>query len=529
MIVALTEPLFSVLVPLYRTDPAHLAAMVESVLAQTEPSWELVLVDDGSDSAELSTAIEEFAARDARVRVEALAVNGGIVAASAHGLATARGEFVALLDHDDVLEPAALQRVRQAIEEHPGADVVYTDEDHLRPDGSFGSPFHKPEFSPERLRGQMYLGHLVTYRRSLLIEVGGFREGFDGSQDYDLALRATERAREVVHVPEVLYHWRIHDQSVSHRADNAAVFAAARRALEEHLVRTGIAGSVEQVHPVGVYRVRRRLSSTPLVSIVIPTRGSSSVVRGAERVLVVEAVRSLLERSTYPDLEVVVVADTATPPEVRAALHDLCRRRVRLIEHAGLFDYSAQINAGVHHARGDLLVTLNDDTEVIAPDWLETMVGLLAPDVGMVGAKLLYEDGDVQHLGLQFGRGHIVHIGAGESAEATGPLAGYLVDREVSGVTGACALFARTVFEEVGGLSRTLPVNFNDVDFSIKVTQTGRRVVVTPHAVLHHFESRSRRRRVAAHEIEVLRNRWAGQLAADRYWRHDTAALPVDG
>jgi GT2 family glycosyltransferase len=524
-----TDPMFTVLVPLYRTDPAHLVAMVESVLGQTERSWELMLVDDGSGSAELTAALDEFGARDARVRVEALAANAGIVAASAHGLAAARGEFVALLDHDDVLDPRALECVRRAVEEHPLADAVYTDEDHLRADGSFGSPFHKPDFSPERLRGQMYLGHLVVYRRSLLAELGGFREGFDGSQDYDLALRATERAREVVHVPEVLYHWRIHDQSVSHRSDNAAVFAAARRALEEHLMRVGIEGSVEQVHPVGVYRIRRSLAQTPLVSIVVPTRGSTSTVCGEERVLVVDAVQSVLQRSTYPDLEVVVVADTATPPDVRAALYDLSRSRVRLVDHAGLFNYSAQINTGVHHARGDLLLTLNDDTEVVTPDWLETMVGLLAPDVGMVGAKLLYEDGDIQHLGLRFGRGHIAHIGAGEPADATGPLADYLVDREVSGVTGACALFPRGVFEEVGGLSRALPINFNDVDFSIKVTETGRRVLVTPHAVLHHFESRSRVRKVAPWEVQTLRARWSAQLAADRFWRHEDRGLPADG
>ncbi|MDK3256144.1 glycosyltransferase family 2 protein [Blastococcus capsensis] len=522
-------PLFTVLVPVYRTQPEHLRAMVESVLVQTEPSWELVLVDDGSGDAELTAALAEHAARDARVRTEVLATNSGIVAASARGLAVARGTFVALLDHDDLLVPDALEVVGRAAAAHPVADVFYSDEDQLHDDGHLHNVFRKPDFSPERLRGQMYLGHLVTYRRSLLTEVGGFRDGFDGSQDYDLALRATERAREVVHIPEVLYHWRIHERSVSQRSDNSAVFAAARRALTEHLARVGIEGTVEQVHPVGVYRIRRVLRKAPFVSIIVPTRGSRSVVQGRERCLVVEAVRSVVDRSTYPHYEIVVVADTVTPAEVRRQLVDLAPTRVRMVEYRGVFDYSAKINVGVHHARGDLLLSLNDDTEVLTPDWLETMVGLLAADVGLVGAKLLYEDGAMQHVGMRFGRGHVVHVGEGEPADAPGPVGDYLVDREVSGVTGACALFPRAVFDAVGGLSRMLPVNFNDVDFSIKIAQQGYRVLVTPHAVLHHFESRSRTREVTSGEVLSLRARWAAELSRDRFWRHDTPGLPAEG
>jgi len=514
----LAELVFTVLVPLYRTDSGHLTEMVRSVQSQTEPSWELVLVDDGSKSPELTAALAEMAAGDARIRVETLTVNVGIAGASAHGLSVARGEFIALLDHDDQLAPNALERVHQAIMEHPAADVLYSDEDQVH-EGVRGARFSKPEFSPERLRGQMYLGHLVVYRRTLLRDVGGFRSGFDGSQDYDLALRVTECAREVVHVPEVLYHWRIHPGSVSHRPDNAQVFARARAALEGHLQRTGREAVVEQVHPIGVYRIRRSLREHPLVSIVVPTRGSSSVVRGERRVLVVEALRSVFERTTYPDFEVVVVADRATPPEVLEELRGLSRSRVRMLEHRGPFNYSEQVNNGVHQARGDVLVTLNDDTEVVTPEWLTTMVGLMEPDVGMVGAKLLFEDDSIQHLGLYVGGGHVAHIAAGEPADSTGPSAGYLVDREVTGVTGACALFSRAVFEEVGGLSRSLPVNFNDVDFSLKIRATGRRVLVTPHAVLYHYESRSRLRRVELSEASTLRSRWWHELARDRYWR----------
>ena len=518
------EVLFTVLVPLYRTQPDHFSAMVDSVLTQTEGSLELVLVDDGSDDERLTAMLAEASAADPRVRVVALEQNVGISGSSAAGLAAATGAYVALLDHDDLLDARALEVVRDAVERFPEADVLYTDEDQLHEDGSYQATFRKPAYSPERLRGQNYFGHLSVYRRDLLTEIGGFRIGFEGSQDYDLVLRATERARLVVHIPEVVYHWRIHSQSVSHRAENAPVFDAAHRALAEHLERTGIDGTVEQVHNAGVYRIRRTLKETPPVTIVIPTRGSRSVVRGADRVMVVEAVATLLDRTTYPDFDILVVADTPTPPEVREALVALAPGRVRVIPYPFPFNYSDKINYGAVRARADLLLFLNDDTEILDGDWLETMVGLLAPDVGMVGAKLLYEDGLIQHLGLQVGLGDVLHIGEGMPAEDFGPFAAYLVDREVSGVTGACALVPRRVFEEVGGLSPVLPVNFNDVDFGFKMLDAGYRILVTPHAVLHHFESRTRQRRALATEVDLLRARWSHRLATDDFWRERAPA-----
>jgi GT2 family glycosyltransferase len=518
------EVLFTVLVPLYRTDPEHFRDMVGSVLAQEEGSFELVLVDDGSDDDRLTGLLAEAAAADPRVRVVALSENRGISAASQAGLDAATGHYVALLDHDDLLDPRALAVVREALRTFPDADLLYTDEDQLHDDGSFRAEFRKPVFSPERLRGQNYIGHLSVFRRSLLDEIGGFRAGFDGSQDYDLVLRATERARSVVHIPEVVYHWRIHRASVSHRSGNAPVFDAAQRALAEHLERTGIEGQVEQVHAVGVYRIRRTVVAPPPVTIVIPTRGSRSVVRGTERVLVVEAVRSLLARTTYPDFDVLVVADTPTPPEVCRQLTELAPDRVRVIEYPYPFNYAEKINFGVIRARADLLLLLNDDTEILTDDWLDTMVGLLAPDVGMVGAQLRYEDGTIQHLGLYVGRGEVMHVAEGEPADSTGPFAGYLVDRETAGVTGACALIPRRVFDEVGGLSTAFAVNFNDVDLGFKIRDAGYRILVTPFAALHHFESRTRRRRVTPTEVARLRSRWSHRLRVDEYWRHEWPA-----
>ena len=511
------------MVPVYRTPAEHFGEMVASVLAQQWQDWELILVDDGSKDGRLTADLTAAAAADPRVRVEVLPTNRGIVAASAKGLDLATGDFIALLDHDDLLAPGALAGLAAAIDAEPDADVLYTDEDQLHPGGELTAAFRKPDFSPERLRGQMYLGHLTCYRASLLAEVGGFRPGFDGSQDYDLALRATERARRVVHVPQIAYHWRIHPASVSHRADNAAVFAAARRALTDHLSRTGITGVVEQVHPVGVYRIRRELPAPPPVSIIVPTRGSMGQVRGSCTVLVTRAIASVVQHTEYPNYEIVLVADEATPADVLADLHEIAGDRLTVLPYAGPFSFSDKINRGVLAASHDQLLLLNDDVEVITEDWLRTMVALSDADVGMVGARLLYEDGTVQHAGHLYTRGDVTHVGAGAPGEWPGPFADLLVDREVSGVTAACALLRREVFTAVGGLSAQLPIAFNDVDLSLKITGLGYRIVYTPHASLYHFESATRRRYVTESEVVTLRRRWDHRLLADPYWSHEPA------
>jgi GT2 family glycosyltransferase len=515
---------FTVLVPLYRTRTDHFREMVTSVLEQTFPTFELLLVDDGSGDDRLTALLAEAERSDPRVRVLALTENRGISGASQAGLDAARGTFVALLDHDDLLLPEALERVAAALERFPEADVLYSDEDQLHDDGELRTRFAKPRFSPERLRGQNYVNHLGVYRTALAREVGGFRTGFEGSQDYDLVLRVTERARLVVHIPEVLYHWRIHAASVSQSEGNAPVFDAARRALTEHLRRTGVRAEVHQVHPTGLYRIERQLDDAPPVTIVVPTRGTRSVVRGQERVLVLGAVRSVLESTTYPDYDVLVVADASTPADVRDELVSMAPGRVRVLDYPYPFNYSEKVNLGVVHARADLVVTLNDDTEIVTPDWLETMVGLLAPDVGMVGPQLRYEDGTLQHLGLHVSGGHVHHTGAGEPPDALGPFSAYWLEREVSGLTGACVLFPRAAFDAVGGLSPQLPVNFNDVDFCFKLLDAGYRLLVTPHAVVSHFESRSRPRIVGRSEEELLRDRWSHRLRGDEFWRHGTPA-----
>jgi GT2 family glycosyltransferase len=428
------------------------------------------------------------------------------------------------MDHDDLLESSALELVARVIAGDSRIDFLYSDEDRLDTDGLTRDAFLKPDWSPDRLRSHMYVGHLLVLRRSLVVEIGGFRIGFDGSQDYDLALRVSERARHIVHIPEVLYHWRLTPGSVSAEAD-PAVFDAARRALEDHAERIGITARVEQTHPAGVYRMHREVKGEPLVSLVIPTRGSRGTVRGRERIFVVEAVKSILDTSTYTNLEFVIVADRSMDRDVERRLKKILGKRLTLLWYDLPFNYSHKTNLGVAASSGEYLVLLNDDIEVISPDWIEVLLGLAQqPDVGLVGTMLYFEDRSIQHAGHLYadqGLGHIAYARPGNQA---GPSFGLLVEREVSGVTAACAMISYRNYIAVGGLSRLLPVNFNDVDLSLKIARTGLRIIWTPHAELYHFESKSRVPIVMASELEIITKRWGRLLDVDRFWRYGEAA-----
>lgn len=517
-------PLFSILVPLFDTPEIYIRELVASVRAQTFGDWQLVLVDDGSAARHVRDVLAELASGDPRIVVDHLPANAGIVAASARALGLASGEWVAFVDHDDELVPAALARCAEVVAD-PLVDFVYTDEDRRTPDADV--PLRKPDWSPERLRSQMYTSHLAVMRRSLVVKVGGFRPGFDGSQDYDLALRVSEAARRIVHIPEVLYHWRLVAQSVG-QVGRPEVFAAARRALEDHLVRRSIAGHVEQVHPTGVYRTGRKVVGHPLVSFVIPTRGSVGEVGGRRRVFVTELMRGLAERTSWARWEAVVVADTSTPASAIEELRDVAGDRLTLVPFDEPFNFARKINRGALAASGEHLVLLNDDMEVVTPDWVETMLALSQqPDVGMVGPLLSFEDGSIQHAGLMFRWMTPGNIGHGEDAGEAGPMFGYGVQREASGVTGACCMMPAAVFHEVGGMSEQFAVNYNDVDLCFKVRGSGRRILWTPYAHLRHFESRSRVGGVGASEIHLILSRW-GRLydREDPYWPLEAPLRP---
>jgi GT2 family glycosyltransferase len=515
-------PRFSIVTPVYETQAGVLRAMLRSVRRQRFEDWELCLVDDRSQQPHVREILDAAAGADPRIRVAHRDSNGGIVAASNDALAMAEGEFVVLLDHDDKLHPDALQLVDEALRANPEADYVYTDEDKIDSVGIHTGPFFKPDWSPERFRTQMYACHLSVLRRSLVEEVGGFDPEFEGSQDWDLILKVSERARAIAHVPRVLYHWRTLETSAAGGGEEAKpwAFEAGTRALQAHCERIGLPARVERDldHP-GVYHLRPELERHPPVSIVIPTGGQTREVRFEQVVLVTHCVRSIVETSTYDNYEIVCVADSSTDRAVLDELRSIAGDRLRVVPYDRPFSFSAKINAGAVRSEGEHLLLLNDDMEVIAADWIERMVMYSAhPGIGAVGARLLWEDGRLQHVGVLFENGGFPgHPYRGFSGEFGGYSNTVLVAQNLLAVTGACLMTPRAAFEEVGGLTTTFPVNYNDIDYCLKLHSKGLRVVYDPDTILYHFESSSRSSDVDDWEMEMLIERWAPLTAPDPY------------
>jgi GT2 family glycosyltransferase len=525
------SPKFSVITPVYNPRPDELRAMLRSVSEQRFRDYEHCVVDDHSTDGAVRRILRAAARRDPRVRLLERSEQGGIVAATNDAYASARGEFVALLDHDDMLHPDALQAVADAVAGNDAVDYVYTDEDKIDLDGNHFDPFVKPDWSPERFRAQMYTCHLSVARRSLVEELGGCRAGFDGSQDWDLFLRVTERARKVVHVPRILYHWRATPASAAHDVGvKPWAHDAARRAVAEHVQRIGLQAVVDDLPGCpGTFRLRPALATEPLVSIVIPTGGFHREIYGLDVDLVVHTVRSVRERSTYEHVEIVAVVDDDTPAGTRAQLAEL---GVRLVGFSRPFSFSEKVNVGCLEAAGDYLLVLNDDVEILPDDWraswpnvqgrsswIESMLMYaVLPEIGVVGAKLYFSDLRIQHAGLACTGGGPSHIYYGFPRDYPGYFNNARIPVNYLALTGACLLTRRDAFEAVGGFSPRLPVNFNDVDYGLKLHHAGYRNVFTPEAELLHFESSSREARVKSHEHEFILERWKPLLHADPYY-----------
>jgi O-antigen biosynthesis protein len=432
-----------------------------------------------------------------------------MVASSNDAVRAARGQFLALLDHADLLVPHALERMHAVLAESQEADYAYSNEALVDSEGEQYDEFRKPGWSPERLRGHLYTGHLAVFRASLVREVGGFRAGYDGAHDHDLVLRVTERAQRVVHVPEVLYHWRVPPGGVADDTeDKQQSWAAGCRAVQDQLDRLGIAGTASCGRLSGTYRIDRVADPGTSVSVIIPTRGGSAMVWGERRCFVVEAVASVLARTRLPRLQLVVVYDLDTPPDVLTRLRDLAGDHLLLVPFAMPFNFSAKCNAGFVASSGDVVVLLNDDVEAITEGFLEQLVAPLAePGVGMTGARLLFGDGRLQHGGHLYEDGYH-HAFIRASPNDPGPFAALRVNRECSGLTAACVALRRETYEDVGGMCEELPLNFNDVDFSYKIRGTGRRLLWLADVELYHFESQTRERGMHQWEYDFVTRRW---------------------
>lgn len=515
-------PLISIITPVYDTPEPVLRAMIDSVRSQSFTDWELCMVDDCSPSPRPREVLAEYAAMDPRIRFRVRESNGGIVHASNDCLAMARGEFVSFLDHDDELYEGALAHTVEALRSADDVDYVYTDEDKLDEDGHRHSPFFKPDWSPERFRYQMYTCHFGTMRRSLVEEVGGFRADFEGSQDFDLVFRVTERARRIVHVPHVLYGWRIIEGSAAGDI-NAKPYAwlAGQRAIQSHCDRVGFQAEVahDMAQP-GWYRLQPRLEEHPPVSIVIPTNGDSAIIHGERRNLVVNCVRSIVERSTYDNYELVVVADAVVSDDTIGRLRDIAGDRLRIVPFPKPFNFSEKINTGAVRSDGEHLVLLNDDIEVLSRDWIESLVMYSSFDgIGAVGPKLLFEDGRIQHAGiaLSVADSGPIHLYRGFSGDHAGYSSAVRVSMNLLAVTGAAMMTSREAFESVGGFSERFPGSYNDIDYCLKLHDAGYRVAYNPETVLHHFESLTRDPTVHPDELAEFCRRWETYLGNDPY------------
>jgi glycosyltransferase involved in cell wall biosynthesis len=500
-----------------QTTADVLGRSIRSVLSQTFSDFELIIVDDGSEVGQIGERFGE----DSRLRVVPPPAESGNVASFNAGLAAAAGKFVAAFDHHSLPCPRALAVCSDILYDNPECDIVYTDEEWVDGDGAPQGLVLKPDWSPERLRAQDYLSPAVLYRKRLLDELGGMRSGFTGCEDYDLVLRATEQARQIIHIPEILYQrWPL--QNVDRTSIDGAPKTMARTAIQEHLDRVGIDGEVEAIDPEGVYRIHRHIPQEPLVSIVLPSRGESGMVRGTSRTYVIEAARSIITTSSYATLELVVVVDSATPRGVVDALAELGDRRVRLLRYGAPFNHSHACNLGVASAAGDYVLLLSEKVEVISPHWIDSMLGLLEqPGVGMVGAALFLEDGTLQHGGYRYCRNVVSHIGYGADGNDSGPLSAFRTERECSGVSAACTMLHRRDYLDLGGLCLSLPFHFSDVDLSLKVRSSGERIIWTPSARLYHFEPGTREVGAGRTQGDLVWRRWGHILEGiDPYWRY---------
>ncbi len=511
------QPVISLVVPVYNTPEDYLGPMANSVMAQTYGRWELCLANGGSTAPHVRPFLDRLAEQDARVKVVHLAQNLGIAGHSNAALALATGEFIGLLDSDDLLMPHALFEVARALNDAPEIDLIYSDEDFVDDTGrDRWAPFFKPDWSPDLLFSCNYICHFGVYRRSLVEAVGRFRPEYDGSQDWDLVLRITEQTDRIVHIPSILYSSRAIPGSTA-RDSTAKPYAtdAAHRAIDDALRRRGVAGHVEPGCVPGRWRVRYDLRGQPAVTLVIPTGGNMEFLR--------PCLGSVLERSTYPNLRV-LVTDDSDGTEVADHCRALARRDPRLRYRRFRlkpFNYAAVNNSAVSQVDTPYVVLLNDDITVITPDWVEAMLEhAQRPEVGVVGAQLLYPDRSIQHAGVIMGPdkscGHAFrHL----SEDDPGYFALARCIRNCSAVTFACAMMRRSVFDEVGGLdTRNLAVAFNDVDMCLRIRERGYWVVYTPHAVLFHHESATRTMHSNPGEEDYMRRRWAAVIRHDPFY-----------
>ena len=518
-----SPPLISIVMPTYNTDEKWLRAAINSVTQQIYPHWELCIADDASTQTNVRQILQEYAANDKRIKVTFRTENGHISAASNTALELATGEFIALLDHDDELAKHALFWVAKTIIENPEIMLLYSDEDKIDEKGKRCEPFFKPDWNPNLFLSYNFITHLIVYRSQLIKQITGFREGYEGSQDYDLALRAIEQIEpnQIYHIPRILYHWRkIPGSTATQEYEKPYAIIAAQKAVSEYLIRQNIDAQVTESPLLsGTIRVQYQLPShPPLITIIIPTYNGYDLLR--------QCVESILNKTNYPNFEILIVNNNSDEAVTLNYLQQLQNNeKIHILDYPHTFNYSAINNTAVQEASGELICLLNNDIEVINPSWLTEMVShALRPEIGAVGARLWYPDNRLQHGGVIVGLGGIAgHSHKYLERHCKGYFGRIAVIQDLSAVTAACMVLRKETYLNLGGLdAENLKIAFNDVDFCLRIKETGLQILWTPYAELYHHESASRGEETtpakkARFEQECLymKKRWGNNLLQD--------------
>lgn len=508
------QPKISIVIPLYKTPQKYLDELVQSVKAQTYANWELCLSDGSGENSPMTEILKAYEAEDERIKVahneKQLHISDNTNAA----LAISTGDFIAFADHDDLLAPHALYECVSELNEDPTIEILYSDEDKIDMNGKeHFMPHMKPDFNIDLLRSGNYICHLFVVKREIYDTVGNLRHEYDGAQDFDFTLRCVETSKHIKHIPKILYHWRAHKDSTAENPESKNyAYESGARAAQAHFDRLGIKATVVQSIHKGVYRTKYELEEQPLVSIIIPNKDHIADLK--------KCISSIEKKSTYHNYEIIVVENNSTEPETFEYYKTIEKEcsKVKVLYWQGTgFNYPAINNYGVEHSKGDYVLLLNNDTEVVNDDWLEELLGYcMRADVGAVGARMYYEDGTIQHAGVIVGLGGVAgHAFAGSVPEDPGYCARIHMAQNYSAVTAACMLIKKAVYEQVGGLDEKFAVAFNDVDLCLKIREAGYLIVYNPYVELNHYESKSRgfedtKEKVQRFnsEVELFKTRW---------------------
>lgn len=527
------EPQFSIVIPLFNTRPKFLKEMVDSIRNQTYSNWELCLADGTGEKSPLIPILKDYMAKDSRIRYEILTENKGISENTNAAIRMAGGDFIVLADHDDIMPANALYECAKALNENKSIDVIYSDEDKVDMNGrKYFEPHFKSDFNIDLLCSMNYICHLFVVKKELVDQVGMLRSEFDGAQDHDFILRCCEKAKNIHHIPKILYHWRCHiDSTAANPESKMYAFEAGKKAVEEHYKRIGVPAVVEHGQFYGMYRTKYQWKEQPLISILIPNKDHIEDLQ--------KCMNSIEEKSTYKNYEFIIIENNSTEQETFDYYKEIEKKEnVTVLYYKDEFNYSKINNFGVEHANGEYLLLLNNDTEIINPDCLSEMLGYcMREDVGIVGARLYYEDDTIQHAGVVLGFGGIAgHTFIGSSRYDNGYFSRIICAQDYSAVTAACMMTKKSLYREVGGLTEEFRVAFNDIDYCMKVRETGKLVVYNPAAELYHYESKSRGledtpEKVERFNSEVARfiDRWNKQLqAGDPYYNPNLSLDKAD-